>query len=75
MEKRGVRSNLELLFIVSSIIAILGLFVLSNVITAVKSYQSGYTEGRQYVIASVELQKCEILKNNFKKGYNGKQTN
>lgn len=64
----------DLFYTLSSIAVILGLFVLSNVLMAIKSYESGYTEGKQYVISSIELQKCGILKKEFKKGRNGKHT-
>lgn len=69
------RNLKEILYILISIAVILGLFVLSNIATAIKSYESGFIEGKQYVIASVELQKCGILKKTFQKGRNGKQIN
>lgn len=58
----------ESLLVIGGIVMILSLFVFSNVVTAIVSYERGYTEGKQYVISSIELQKCGILKKNFKKG-------
>lgn len=56
------------LLTIISIALILSLFVLSNLVTYVLSYRAGDNNGRQYVISSIELQKCGILKKNFKKG-------
>ena len=63
-----VPSNLmSNLLTIISIVFILSLFVLSNLATYILSYRAGDNNGRQYVISSVELQKCGILKNNLSK--------
>ena len=56
------------LLTIISIAFILSLFVLSNLVTCILSYRAGDTNGRQYVVSSIELQKCGVLKKNFKKG-------
>ena len=55
------------LLTIISIAFILSLFVLSNLVTGILSYRAGDTNGRQYVISSIELQKCGILKKNLPK--------
>ena len=50
------------------IIIILVLFMLAIMAAHIISYQSGYSDGKHYVMSSIELQKCGTLKKNFTKG-------
>src|SRR3989304_6290280 len=48
-------------------VVIVALITLSYVATYTVGYNSGDNNGRQYVISSIELQKCGILKKNLPK--------
>ena len=60
-------NNTYNIIVVFLCVVIVALITLSYVATYTVGYNSGDNNGRQYVISSIELQKCGILKKNLPK--------
>jgi len=59
-------NNTDNIIVVFMCVVVIVLVTLSYVVTYTVGYNSGDNNGRQYVISSIELQKCGILKKNIK---------